>query len=132
MLIYFYSMNENEISKIIVEEAVWIHRNIGPGLLESVYCHLMVHRLTIRGLKAKTQVAVPVVFDGVRLECGYRADIVVEGKVVIEVKSVEGIIDLHIAQTLTYLRFLNLKRGLILNFKTVLMKNGIRRVVRNL
>lgn len=126
------SMPENEISKIVVEEAIYIHKSIGPGMLESAYVHCLAYRLVRRGLNVRTQVAVPLIFEEVKLECGYRADIVIENKVVIEVKSIEVIAPIHLAQTLTYLRFLNLKLGMVLNFNSILMKDGIRRVVNNL
>jgi GxxExxY protein len=125
-------MTENEISKIIVEEAIHIHRSVGPGMLESVYVHCLYHRLIKRGLKVKKEVPVPVVFEQVKLECGYRVDIIVEDKVLIEAKSIEAIAPIHSSQTLTYLRFLGLKLGMLLNFNCVLMKDGIRRVVNNL
>ena len=125
-------MTENEISKILVEEAIYIHKSIGPGMLESAYVHCLAYRLIKRDLKINTQVAVPLIFEEVKLECGYRADLVIENKVVIEVKSIEEIGPIHLAKTLTYLRFLNLKLGIVLNFNSVLMKDGIRRVVNNL
>jgi GxxExxY protein len=125
-------MTENEISTIVVEEAIHIHRSIGPGMLESAYVHCLNYRLIKRGLNVRTQVPVPLIFEEVKLECGYRADLVIENKVVIEVKSVEAIASIHQAQTLTYLRFLNLKLGIILNFNSVLMKDGIKRVVNKL
>ena len=125
-------MTENEISKIIIEEAIHIHRSIGPGMLESVYAHCLAYRLAKRGLKVKCEVAVPLVFEEVRLECGYRADLVIENSVVIEVKSIEAIALIHIAQSLTYLRFLHLKLAILLNFNSLLIKDGIRRVVNNL
>lgn len=125
-------MNENEISKIIVEEAIHIHRSIGPGMLESAYVHCLAFRLNKRNLKIRMEVPVPLIFEEVKLDCGYRSDLVVEDKVVIEVKSIEAIAPIHLAQTLTYLRFLNLKLGIVLNFNSILMKDGIRRVVNNL
>jgi GxxExxY protein len=125
-------MTENEISTIIIEEAIYIHRSIGPGMLESAYVHCLAYRLAKRGLKVKSEVAIPLVFEEVRLECGYRADLVIENSVVIEIKSVESIAPIHVAQSLTYLRFLHLKLALLLNFNSVLMKDGIRRVVNNL
>jgi GxxExxY protein len=125
-------MTENEISKVLVEEAIYIHKTIGPGMLESAYVYCLAYRLIKRGLNIKTEVAVPLIFEEVKLECGYRADLVIENKVVIEVKSIEAIGPIHLAQTLTYLRFLNLKLGMVLNFNSVLMKDGIRRVVNNL
>jgi GxxExxY protein len=125
-------VTENEISRTIIEEAIHVHRSIGPGMLETAYVHCISYRLTKRGLMVSTQVPVPLIFEEVKLECGYRADLVVDRKVVIEVKSVEVIAPVHLAQTLTYLRFLNLKLGILLNFNTALMKDGIRRVVNNL
>ena len=125
-------MTENEISTLLIEEALHIHRSIGPGMLESAYVHCLNYRLIKRGLNVRTQVPVPLIFEEVKLECGYRADLVIENKVVIEVKCVEAIAPIHQAQTLTYLRFLNLKLGIILNFNTVLIKDGIKRVVNKL
>lgn len=125
-------MTENEISTIVVEEAIHIHRSIGPGMLESAYVHCLAYRLAKRGLKVKSEVAVPLIFEEVKLQCGYRADLVIENTVVIEIKSVEMIAPIHIAQTLTYLRFLHLKLAVLLNFNSLLMKDGIRRVVNNL
>ena len=125
-------MTENEISTLLIEEALHIHRSIGPGMLESAYVHCLNYRLIKRGLNVRTQVPVPLIFEEVKLECGYRADLVIENKVVIEVKCVEAIASIHQAQTLTYLRFLNLKLGIILNFNTVLIKDGIKRVVNKL
>ena len=122
-------MNEEVVIKIILDEAFYIHKTIGPGMLESVYQTCLAHRLRQRGLYVETEKAVPVVFEDIKMECGYRADLVVEKKVVVDTKSIEAIADIHIAQVLTYLRFLNLWHGLILNFKTVLLKNGIKRVL---
>jgi len=103
---YYKNMTENEISKIVVEEAIYIHKSIGPGMLESSYVHCLAYRLIKRGLNVKTQVPVPLIFEEVKLECGYRADLVIDNKVVIEAKSIEAIASIHLAQTLTYLRFL--------------------------
>jgi GxxExxY protein len=99
---------------------------------EFAYVHCSAYRFNKRRLNVKTQVPVPLIFDEVRLKCGYRADLVIDNKVVIEAKSIEAIASIHWAQTLTYLRFLNLKLGMVLNFNSVLMKDGIRRVVNNL
>jgi GxxExxY protein len=122
------AMTENEIIDIVSDEAIYIHSKIGPGMLESVYKNCMAYRLRKRGLFVETEKPVPVTFEEVRMDCGYRADIVVEHKIIIEIKSIESIADIHIAQTLTYLRFLELRFGLILNFKTTLMKYGMKRV----
>lgn len=123
---------EDEIVMIILDEAVAIHRNIGPGMFESVYSSCLCYALQKRGLSIRKEMPVPLIYDGIKFECGFRADIVVENKVIIEVKNIEAIADIHIAQTLTYIRLLNLRLGLILNFKSVLMKDGIRRVVNKL
>lgn len=125
-------MTENEISKIIVEEAIHIHRSIGPGMLESAYVHCIGYRLIKGGLFVRKEVPIPLIFEEVKLECGYRADLVIENKVVIEVKSIDAIAPIHLAQALTYLRFLNLKLGIVLNFNSVLMREGIKLVVNNL
>jgi len=125
-------MTENELSGMVVEEAIYIHRSVGPGMLESVYAQCLAYRLAKRGLNIRTEVPVPLIFEEVKLECGYRADLVIERKVVIEIKSIEMIAPIHLAQTLTYLRFLHVKLGMVLNFNAVLMKDGIRRVVNNL
>ena len=122
-------MNEEEIIKIILDEAFYIHKTIGPGMLESVYQTCLAHRLRQRNLYVEIEKAVPVIFEDIKMECGYRADLVVERKVVVDTKNIEAIADIHIAQLLTYLRFLNIRHGLILNFKTVLLKNGIKRVL---
>ena len=122
-------MNEEAIIKIILDEAFYIHKTIGPGMLESVYQTCLTHRLRQRNLFVETEKAVPVVFEEIKMECGYRADLVVERKIIVDTKNIEAIADIHIAQLLTYLRFLKLRHGLILNFKTVLLKNGIKRVL---
>ncbi len=101
-------------------------------MLESAYVYCLAYRLTERGLKVRSEVPVPLVFEEVKLECGYRADLLIENLVVIEVKSVEIIAPIHVAQTLTYLRFLHLKLALLLNFNSLLMKDGIKRVANNL
>jgi GxxExxY protein len=113
-------MNEEEIIKIALNEAFYIHKTIGPGMLENVYKTCLAYRLRERGLFVETEKSVPVFFEAIKMDCGYRADIVVEGRVIIDTKTIDAIADIHIAQILTYLRFLGLKHGLILNFKTPL------------
>ncbi|MFI5133081.1 MAG: GxxExxY protein [Chitinophagales bacterium] len=122
-------MTEEEIIKIILDEAFYIHKAIGPGMLENVYKTCLAYRLRQRALFVETEKPVPVIFEDIKMECGYRADLVVERKVIVDTKTIDGIGDIQIAQLLTYLRFLNLLYGLILNFKTVLFKNGIKRVL---
>ena len=122
-------MTPEEIIKIILDEAFYIHRAIGPGMLESVYKNCLAYRLRKRGMVVEMEKAVPVIFEEIRMECGYRADIVAEHSVVVDTKSIDAIGPLQVAQVLTYLRFLNLRHGLILNFNVTRMKDGIRRVL---
>ena len=122
-------MSQEDIIKIILDEAFYIHKIIGPGMLENVYKNCMAYRLKKRGLFVEIEKPIPVIFEEVKMECGYRADIVAEKSVVVDTKSIDAIGPLQIAQVLTYLRFLNLRHGLILNFNTLLMKDGIKRVL---
>lgn len=122
-------MNENDIGNIIVEEAVSIHKGLGPGLLESVYESILYNRLSNRGLTATRQTAIPIEFEGERYDEGFRADIVVEKKVILELKSIEKLNNVHKKQLLTYLKLSGLKLGYILNFGEELMKNGIIRII---
>ncbi|MBI4976851.1 MAG: GxxExxY protein [Spirochaetes bacterium] len=121
-------MTENRISGIIVSKAIEIHSKLGPGLLESVYHKVLVHELRKAGLAVESETVIPVVYDGIEFEFGFRADIIVEKKVIIEVKSVENIQPVHKKQLLTYLKTTGLKLGLLLNFNTALLKEGIVRV----
>ena len=123
------NMNENEIGQIIVNSAVAIHKEIGPGLLESVYEIIMVTELKNCGLAVERQLIVPIEYKGIKFTEGFRADIVVEHKVIIELKSVETINKSHKKQLLTYLRLLNCKLGYLLNFGEALMKDGIFRII---
>lgn len=125
-------MTENEISKHVVDAAFKIHIQLGPGLLESVYEAVLTYELRKRGLRVERQKAIPVVYEEVRLDEGFRADLVVEDKVIIELKSVEAIARVHKKQVLTYLRLSNLKLGLLINFGEELIKDGISRVVNGL
>src|SRR5688572_26853953 len=122
-------MNEEEIIKIALNEAFYIHKTIGPGMLESVYKTCLAYRLRQHGLQVEIEKPVPVFFESIRMECGYRADLIIAGKIIIDTKTIDKIEDIHIAQVLTYLRFLGIRHGLILNFKTTLLKNGIKRVL---
>jgi GxxExxY protein len=118
-------MREEEIIKIILTEAFYVHTSIGPGMLENVYQTCLAYRLRSKGLYVETEKPIPVIFEQIKMECGYRADIVVEKKIVIETKSIEAISPLHVAQVLTHLRFLNLRYGLLLNFNTVHLKKAL-------
>ena len=122
-------MNENEISQIVVDCSIYIHRKLGPGLLESVYEAVLARQLSKRGLSVARQVVVPIEFDGDTYDEGFRADIIVEGKMIVELKSVEHAFPVHKKQTLTYLRLTDMKLGLLLNFGEALMKDGITRVI---
>jgi GxxExxY protein len=125
-------MNENEIGKIIVNCSYKVHKELGPGLLESTYEECLKYELLNTGLKVKQQKALPVVYKEVKLDCGYRIDLLVENIVVIELKSVEALNDVHLAQILTYLKLSGCKLGFLINFNVKLIKQGIKRVVNNL
>ena len=125
-------MTENEIASEVVDAAFRIHQKLGPGLLEMVYEAILYHELTQRGLKVKRQVAIPLRWEGVRFEEGFRADLVVEDKVIVELKSVEKLAEVHGKVLLTYLRLAEKKLGLLINFGEAVIKNGIRRVVNGL
>ena len=122
-------MNENEIGKIIVNSAVTLHRELGPGLLESVYEVILAHELEKCGLTVERQVIISIEYRGIKFTEGFRADIVVENKVIIELKSVETINKSHKKQLLTYLRLADYKLGYLLNFSEALMKDGIYRII---
>jgi len=125
-------MTENEIAKEIVDAAFKIHTTLGPGLFESVYETILAKELENRGLKVIRQQAIPIVWENVHLEAGFRADLIVEDKVIIEVKSVEALAPVHRMQLLTYLRLSGKRLGLLINFDTALIKDGIARVVNGL
>ena len=122
-------MNENEIGKIVVDCAICLHKELGPGLLESVYEVLLSHELELKGLRIKRQVQIPVEYHGIKFNEGFRADIVVEDKVILELKSVESVNDAHKKQVLTYLKLTGCKLGYLLNFGEALMKDGITRLI---
>ncbi len=125
-------MTENEIATQIVDAAYKIHSTLGPGLFESVYEAVLALELTNRGLKVIRQQPIPVTWENLRLEAGFRADLIVEDKVIIEIKSVEVLAPVHRKQLLTYLRLANKRLGLLINFECVLIKDGIVRVVNGL
>ena len=125
-------MTENELSNIIIGAAIEVHKALGPGLLESAYKECLFYKLNELGLHTVKEKPMPLIFEDVKLDCGYRIDILVENKVVVEVKSVEGLNDIHLAQTLTYLKLGNFKLDLLINFNVVILKQGIKRVVNGL
>lgn len=125
-------MTENEIAYRVLGCALEVHKKLGPGLLESAYQECLFYKLTKEGLYMNKEKPMPLIFEEVRLDCGYRIDLLVENKVVIELKSVEALNDVHLSQILTYMKLGNYKLGLLINFNVSLLKNGIKRVVNGL
>lgn len=125
-------MSENELAKIVVDLCLKIHRTLGPGLLESVYEEVLCYELAKSGLKFKRQQGIAVVYEGITMDLGFRADIIVEDKLIVELKSVELIAPVHPKVLLTYLRLTDKKLGLLINFNVELIKDGIKRVANNL
>ena len=125
-------MTENEIGKRVVDAAIRVHRNLGPGLLESVYETVLAYELRRDRFYVDRQVAIPVVYEEMRFDEGFRADLMIEGKIIVELKCVEAINNAHKKQLLTYLRLTGMKLGYLLNFSEGLMKDGISRVVNGL
>jgi GxxExxY protein len=125
-------MNENELSRIIIGMAIDVHRSLGPGLLESVYKECLFYEIIKAGYHSVKEKPVPLIYEDVILDCGYRIDILVEEKLVVEIKSVDSLAQVHLAQTLTYLKIGHYKLGLLINFNVVLLKDGIKRVVNGL
>jgi GxxExxY protein len=120
---------EEELTQAIIGAAIEVHRVLGPGLLESAYEECLCHELSLRGLSFKRQVELPVVYKGIRLDCGYRMDLVVEDRVVLELKTVEQLLPVHEAQLLTYLKLSGIKVGLLFNFHAETLKQGMKRRV---
>ena len=125
-------MDLNQISSMIIGAAIEVHRHLGPGLLESDYEECLCRELALRGMRFARQVALPIEYKGSKLDCGYRLDVVVENKIILELKACENIEPIHKAQLLTYLKLSNIKLGLLLNFNNEVMKDGIVRVVNGL
>jgi GxxExxY protein len=124
-------MRSSDLTPEIISAAIKIHRRLGPGLLESAYEACIAHELQLAGMRVERQKPVPLFYDEVKLECGFRADLVVEGRVVVELKCKEALHPVDEAQLLSHLRLLNIPVGLLINFHVVLLKNGIRRMVNN-
>ena len=122
-------LHEEELTSQIIGAAIEVHRELGPGLLESAYEACLCHELGLRNIPYTRQVALQLTYKSIQVDCGYRADVIIANKVLIEVKAVETVTDLHKAQLLTYLKITGLKVGLILNFNTVVLKDGIHRLV---
>ncbi len=125
-------MTENQIATIILDCAFEIHRKLGPGLFESVYEEVISYELMKRKLEIARQVGIPVIYESIKMDVGFRADIIVENKVIIELKSVETLLPVHKKQLLTYLKLTDMKLGLLINFNEALLKNGIVRIANNL
>jgi GxxExxY protein len=125
-------MNENELTKVIIGAAIDVHRQLGPGLLESAYEACLCHEFGLRQILYESQKPLPVIYKGLSLECGYRVDVLVDSKVVLEIKSVEAVLPIHEAPMLTYMRLGCWKAGLLINFNVPLLKQGIRRLVLGL
>ncbi len=125
-------MTENELSRVVFDCALKVHQALGPGLLESAYEECLFYELKKSGLDVQKQKALPLIYEEVKLDVGYRIDIIIENKLIIEVKSVEALNDVHFAQLLTYLKLTDCKLGLLINFNVTLIKNGIKRIVNNL
>jgi len=122
-------MTEEDIATIVIGCAIEVHKGLGPGLLESAYQECLFYKIKQKGLNVEKEKALPLVFEEVKLDCGYRIDLLVENKLIIEVKSVEGLNDIHLAQVLTYLKLSKNKLGLLINFNVVLLKHGLKRVI---
>lgn len=125
-------MTENELSKLVFDSGLKVHKTLGPGLLESAYEECLSFELQKLGLKVEKHKALPLVYEEVKLDAGYRIDLLIENKLIIEIKSVEALNDLHLAQILTYLRLSNCKLGMLINFNSVYFKDGVKRVVNGL
>lgn len=122
-------MTENEISKIVFDAALTVHKTLGPGLLESAYEECLCYELQKSGLKMEKQKPLPLIYEDVQLEVGYRVDIIIENKFIIEIKVVEALNDVHLAQILTYLKLSDCKLRMLMNFNVSLLKNGVKRVI---
>lgn len=125
-------MTENELSKIILETCIEIHKELGPGLFESVYEEVLCYELKEKGIKFERQKAIPVIWKERKLDIGFKADLILEEKVLLEIKSIENILPVHKKQTLTYIKLTGIKLGMLINFKEALLKDGVNRLVNNL
>lgn len=126
------NLSENQISKIIVDRSLKVHRNLGPGLLETSYEKCLYYELAKAGLSIERQKGMPLMYDQIKIDVGYRVDLLINKKVIVEIKAVESLTNIHMAQILTYLKLSGCKLGLLINFNTDLIKKGIKRVVNKL
>jgi GxxExxY protein len=122
-------MEENEITEKVIGCAINVHKNLGPGLLESAYQECLFYELKKAGLKVEKEKPLPLIYETVKMECGYRMDLLVEDKIIVEIKSVEALNDIHLAQVLTYLKLNNSKIGLLINFNVLQLIKGVKRVI---
>jgi GxxExxY protein len=122
-------MTENELSKIVFECGLKVHKALGPGLLESSYEECLFYEISKTGIYVEKQKGLPLVYNDVKLDIGYRIDMIVENKLIVEIKSIESLSDIHVAQILTYLKLSSCKLGLLINFNTVLFKDGVKRII---
>lgn len=125
-------MTEDELSKIIIGCGIKVHSKLGPGLLESAYEECLFYELRKEGLSVEKQKVLPLIYEEIQLDAGYRIDLIVEGKVILEIKACEELNDIHLAQVLTYLKLSKCKLGLLINFNVKLLKDGIKRVVNKI
>lgn len=122
-------MTENELSKIVFECGLKVHRALGPGLLESAYEECLFYEINKVGVNIEKQKGLPLIYNDVKLDIGYRVDFILENKLIVEIKAVESLADIHIAQLLTYLKLANCKLGLLINFNTTFFKDGVKRII---
>ncbi|WP_183211690.1 GxxExxY protein [Brevundimonas variabilis] len=123
------SAEVNAIGTAVMDSAFTVHRQLGPGLLEAVYEHCLAEEMKLRGLQVDRQIAVPVTYNDTKLDVGFRLDLLVERKVIVEIKAIDALASIHVAQLLTYLRFADVRLGYLINFNTVRLKDGFRRLV---
>jgi len=122
-------MNENELTRKVIGLALEVHKHLGPGLLESAYKECLYYKISKAGIWVEKEKPIPLFFEEVKLDCGYRIDLLIENKLVLELKSVDALNDIHFAQTLTYLKMGNFRLGLLINFNVILLKDGIKRII---
>ena len=122
-------MNEEELSRVIIGFGIEVHKALGPGLLESAYKECLYYKILQSGIYVEKEKPMPLIFEEIKLEVGYRIDILVDNKLVIEIKSVEGLTDVHMAQALTYIKLGHYKLGLLMNFNVIKLKDGIKRII---
>lgn len=122
-------MIENELSKIVFECGLKVHKALGPGLLESAYEECLYYELVKTGILVEKQKGLPLIYEEIKLDIGYRTDLIIENKLIVEIKSVEALNDIHLAQVLTYLKLSRCKLGLLINFNSVLFKDGVKRII---